>query len=134
ALLDSLPNVLSFLSLIIDINKLEFKDRTYIKDNLSKQIVQTNLTYNVGDTNIKIHINWLRHKNHKETTILFEDDTSIYINHSIPLVKTETLSSNLSNENRVEAHYLNLFRSFDSRSNHQLQMHHIHKFLIYQIT
>ncbi|MBG0763178.1 Gfo/Idh/MocA family oxidoreductase [Acholeplasma laidlawii] len=134
ALIDSLPNVLSFLSLIININQLEFKGRTDIKDSVSKQIVQTNLTYNVGDTIIKIHINWLSHKNHKETTILFDDDTSIYINHSIPLVKTESLTINLSNENRLETHYLNLFGSYESRKHHELHMHLIHKFLIDQIT
>lgn|SRR5690554_6215898 len=130
ALIDSLPNVLSYLSLFINLKDLNFKGREDFLNN--NQIVKTKLIYNYNNILINIKVDWTKNKNLKETKLQYIDGTSVYINHSIPLIETSNKPINLSNENRLEKHYLNLLTTNFDNYNYQ-NMNLIHQLIFKQI-
>lgn len=109
-IIDSLPNVLSFYSLFLKLNSFKFIEKTNKKD-INNHLVHSKLKYLNNNIEITINIDWTKNHNLKETTIIYDDLTKTIINHTTPKIITKDKVINFNNENRLEKHYINLFKN-----------------------
>ena len=129
-IIDSLPNVLSFYSLFLKLNSFKFIEKTNKKD-INNHLVHSKLKYLNNNIEITINIDWTKNHNLKETTIIYDDLTKTIINHTAPKIITKDKVINFNNENRLEKHYINLFKNITA--NKLDNTNNIHQMLFDQL-
>jgi|SRR5690554_5064081 len=133
AIIDSLPNVLSFYALFLNLDKLTFIKRIDTKDLKTETIIKTLIKYNYFNAEINVLIDWTKNKNYKTTKITLDNNETILVDHSKEVIKTMNNKNDFSTKNRLETHYLNLFTKLNVEKYNFKNMENIHKLLFEQI-
>ncbi len=107
---DSGINILSMLIKFIDVTKLELKQEYIEYDTKNDLPIYINKRYNYEGVEIVLNIDWRENKNHKFTNFFFDEGT-LFVHHTAQeLWFNSDRVESFYNENRLQTHYINLFK------------------------
>ncbi len=107
--LDGHVNILSFLSLFLDLNKLMLADKFERLSSSYQQIVQSQLIYLYQGIEININYDWTLNKKTKISKIELKDGSTIIVNHSLQQVDHHVTIFKQFEMDRLTSHYRQLF-------------------------
>lgn len=127
---DSGINVLSMLSIFLDVNKFKLEDEQLKYDTQYNLPVYANKKYTFEGIDILITVDWRYNRNHKYTNFYFEKGT-LYLHHTAQEIwfnakRVETFYT----ENRLHTHYTNLFNLYNLKTKDHERTIMLHKLLL----
>lgn len=127
---DSGINVLSMLSIFLDLNKFKLEDEQLKYDSQYNLPIYANKKYTYEDIDISITVDWRYNRNHKFTNFYFEKGT-LFLHHTAQEIwfNAKRVES-FYTENRLHTHYTNLFNLYNLKTKDHDRTIMLHKLLL----